>query len=180
MNKRVRVALAALIALAVAAAVLAIYMVGITDSSAAKSDFIGYWAAGHLLVHGQNPYDFQAVRALEIAAGRDPGEPVLMMRNPPVAFFVVLPFGWIGPKAGLIVWTFFLVGAIGAGQPLALGDQRPAGQPAQFFRIWICAGVACLMAGQTRDPAPSWDNALSSSFEGSPIPCRSCALAVRA
>jgi len=91
MNKRVRVALAALVALAGAALLLAIYMVGITDSSAADSDFISYWAAGHLLVHGQNPYDFQAVHALEIAAGRNPGEPVLMMRNPPVAFFMALP-----------------------------------------------------------------------------------------
>ncbi len=60
MNKRVRVALAALIAVAGAVLVLAIYMVGITDSSAAESDFISYWAAGHLLVRGQNPYDILA------------------------------------------------------------------------------------------------------------------------
>jgi hypothetical protein len=37
MNKRVRVTLAALIVLAGAVAILAIYMVGITDSSAAES-----------------------------------------------------------------------------------------------------------------------------------------------
>jgi hypothetical protein len=107
------VALQVLIASAVAAAVLAIYIVGTTGDSAAKCDFIGYWAAGHLLAHGQNPYDYQAVRALEIAAGRDPGVPMLVMRNPPVAFFMALPFGWIEPKAGLIVWTFFLIAVLG-------------------------------------------------------------------
>ena len=149
MSKRVRVALQVLIAIAAATAVLAIYMVGITDSSAAKSDFIGYWAAGQLLVHGQNPYDFQAVRALEIAAGRDPGVPVLVMRNPPVAFFVALPLGWIGAKAGLIVWTFFLVGLLGLASRLLW---KINGRPDSLFNLFgfgFAPAVACLMAGQT-------------------------------
>lgn len=148
MNKRVRVALAALIALAGAAAVLAIYMVGITDSSAAESDFISYWAAGHLLVHGQNPYDFQAVHALELAAGRNAGEPVLMMRNPPVAFFMALPWGWIGPKAGVIVWMFFLLGALGlASRSIWESNGRPD-TLLNFFGFGFAPALACLMAGQ--------------------------------
>jgi hypothetical protein len=148
MNKRVRVALAALIAVAGAVLVLAIYMVGITDSSAAESDFISYWAAGHLLVHGQNPYDIQAVHALEIAAGRNPGEPVLMMRNPPVAFFMALPFGWIGPKAGVIVWMFILLGALGLASRLLWEINGRPDSLLNFFGFGFAPSLACLMAGQ--------------------------------
>jgi hypothetical protein len=97
MNKRVRVALQVLIASAAAAAVLAIYMVGTTGDSAAKCDFIGYWAAGRLLAHGQNPYGYQAARALEIAAGRDPGVPMLVMRTP-VAFLWPCRLGGLDPR----------------------------------------------------------------------------------
>ena len=148
MNKRVRVALAELIALAGAAAVLAIYMASITDSSAAESDFISYWAAGHLLVHGQNPYDFQAVHALEIAAGRNPGEPVLMMRNPPVAFFMALPFAWMGPKAGVIVWMFFLLGVLGLASRLIWQINGRPDTLLNFFGFGFAPALACLMAGQ--------------------------------
>jgi hypothetical protein len=149
MNKRVRVALQVLIASAVAAAVLAIYIVGTTGDSAAKCDFIGYWAAGHLLAHGQNPYDYQAVRALEIAAGRDPGVPMLVMRNPPVAFFMALPFGWIEPKAGLIVWTFFLIAVLGLASRLLWKINGRPDSLLNLFGFGFPPAVACLMAGQT-------------------------------
>jgi len=147
-NKRVRVALAALIVLAGAATVLAIYMASLTDSSAAESDFISYWAAGHLLVHGQNPYDLQAVHALEIAAGRNPGEPVLVMRNPPVAFFMALPFAWRGPKAGVIVWMFFLLGALGLASRLIWQINGRPDTLLNYFGFGFASSLACLMAGQ--------------------------------
>ena len=147
-NKRVRVALAALITLAGATTVLAIYMASLTDNSAAESDFISYWAAGHLLIHGQNPYDLQAVHALEIAAGRNPGEPVLVMRNPPVAFFMALPFAWMGPKAGVIVWMFFLLGALGLASRLIWQINGRPDTLLNFFGFAFAPSLACLMAGQ--------------------------------
>ena len=149
MTKRVRVAMKILIALAAAAVVLAAYIIGFNDDSAAKTDFIGYWAAGHQLVRGQNPYDIQAVRALEVAAGRDPSVPMLVMRNPPLALFMALPLGWIGPKAGLILWDFFLIGTLGLASCLLW---RINGQPdslLNFFGFAFPPAVACLMAGQT-------------------------------
>jgi len=124
------------------------YVVGLTNKNAAERDFISYWATGQLLVHGQNPYDFQAVRKLELAQGRDPAEPLLMMRNPPVAFFVALPLGLASPKTALILWLLLLLG----GLSLAI------------FLIWIMQGrpesrwhlcgyvfapaLACFQAGQ--------------------------------
>jgi len=148
MTKRVRVALMALMVLAGAAAVLAIYMASLTDSSAAESDFISYWSAGHLMVHGQNPYDLRAVHALEIAAGRNPGEPVLVMRNPPVAFFMALPFAWMGPKAGVIVWMFFLLGALGLASRLIWQINGRPDTLLNFFGFGFAPSLACLMAGQ--------------------------------
>lgn len=148
LKKRVRVLAAALLTLAGAAVLLTVYIAGISDSNAAERDFISYWAAGHLLAHGQNPYDFQAVRALEIAAGRDPSEPALMMRNPPVAFFMALPLGWSRPKAGLIAWLFVLIGALGAASYLIW---RLNGRPDSLFNYFgfgFAPALACLMAGQ--------------------------------
>ena len=112
LKKPIRVLLAVLIAMAGASVVLAVYIANIDSSNAAERDFISYWAAGQQLVHGQNPYDIEAVRALETGAGRNPSEHVLMMRNPPVAFFMALPFGYMRPKTGLITWLIVLIGVL--------------------------------------------------------------------
>ena len=148
MNKRVRIVLAVLIGLAGAAVVLAIYIAGITDSSAAESDFISYWAAAHQLVHGANPYDLQAVRALETRAGRDPSEPVLVMRNPPSAFFMALPFAWCGPKTGVIAWMFMLLGALALASYLLWHLNGRPDSLFNFFGFGYAPALACLMAGQ--------------------------------
>jgi hypothetical protein len=146
--KRVRIALAVLITCAAASAVLAAYIAGITDRSTAGSDFISYWAAAHLLVHGQDPYDFQSVRALEVAVGRDPAEQVLLMRNPPLAFFMVVPFGWMGPKAGVIVWMFALIGALALVTYLLWQLNGKPDSLFNFLGFGFAPALACLMAGQ--------------------------------
>lgn len=112
MKKSLRVFAAACIVLAGAAAVFLVYDLNIDNTYAADRDFIAYWAAGQLLVHGQSPYDFQSVRALEVAAGQDPTIPIIMMRNPPDAFFMAYPLGFCSPKTGLIAWMFVMVGAL--------------------------------------------------------------------
>lgn len=149
MNSRVRKAIAVLITLAAIAAVFAAYMAGMTDRSVAGTDFISYWAAGHLLAHGQNPYDMQAVRSLEIAAGRDVGEPVLMMRNPPVAFLMALPFGWMAPKTGVILWMFFLIGALALASRLIWQINGRPNSLLNYLGFGFAPVLACLMARQT-------------------------------
>jgi len=148
LKKPMRIFAAASIVAAGVCLVLAQLVMELSDKSAAGRDFISYWAAGQLLVHGKNPYDFQAVRSLEAAAGRDPAKSLLMMRNPPVAFFVALPLGLVSPKTALIVWLFLLM----------------AGLSLSIFLIWIMEGrpdnryhllgyvfapaLACFQAGQ--------------------------------
>jgi hypothetical protein len=148
LKKRLRALLAMAMVVGGVAVVLAVYLGGISDSSAAESDFISYWAAGHLLAEGQSPYDFQSVRALEIAAGRNPSEPVLMMRNPPIAFFIALPFGRIGPKTGVIIWQFVLLAALGLASFVLWRINGSPDSLFNFLGFGFAPALACLMAGQ--------------------------------
>jgi hypothetical protein len=148
LKKSLRVLAASLIVLAGVCLLATVYVFGLSDKNAGERDFISYWAAGQQLVHGQNPYDFQAVRALELAAGRNPSELVLMMRNPPIAFFLVLPLGFAGPKTGLIAWLFTSIGALSLASFLMW---RLNGRPDSLFNYFgfgFAPVLACLMAGQ--------------------------------
>ncbi len=69
-------------------------------------DFVEYWSAGVVAGRGGNPYDPEALRALQIEAGRDPAKPdVVMMWNPPWTLVLVVPLGWMSPVAAHILWV---------------------------------------------------------------------------
>jgi hypothetical protein len=139
---------AVLITVAGVSVVLAVYAATLSNQDAAERDFIAYWAAGQLLAHGQNPYDFEEVRRLELGDGRDPAEPLLMMRNPPVALPLVLPLGFAGPKTMLIAWFFVLMGALLLAVWLVW---RLNGKPDNLYHLLALVyapALACLMAGQ--------------------------------
>ncbi len=125
-----------------------IYATGLSDKNASQRDFISYWAAGQQLAHGENPYDFAAVHNLERAAGREDNQPLLVMRNPPVAFFLALPLGLVGPKTGLILWSLVLLAFFSMSiWILWLIHGRP-GSRFHLFGYVFAPAVACLMAGQ--------------------------------
>jgi len=148
LKRLVRVFAVSLITLAGLGLVLAAYMVGLSNKNAAERDFISYWSAGQLIVHHQNPYDGPAVRALELAAGREPSVPTLIMRNPPVAFFLVVPLGFAAPKASLILWLLFLLAALLLASFLIW---RLHGKPDSLIHLLgfaFAPVLACLMAGQ--------------------------------
>jgi Glycosyltransferase family 87 len=148
LKKPVRVFAAAAIVAAGLCFVLALYILGLSDKNAAGRDFISYWATGQLLVHGRNPYDFQEVRSLELAEGRDPAEPLLMMRNPPVAFFVALPLGLVSPKTGLILWLFVLIGGLSLSILLIwILNGRPDNRY-HLLGFLFAPALACFQAGQ--------------------------------
>jgi Glycosyltransferase family 87 len=148
LKKSVRVFLAAAIVSAGVCFVLALYTLGLNDKNAAGRDFISYWATGQLLVHGGNPYDFQAVRSLELAEGRDPAEPLLMMRNPPMAFFLALPLGLVSPKTGLILWLFVLLGGLSLSILLIwILNGRPDSRY-HLLGYLFAPAIACFQAGQ--------------------------------
>lgn len=87
------------------------------------NDFIEYWSAGQLLRRGQNPYNFEALYAVEKKAGWVEERP-LVMWNPPwllVLLYPLLmpPFGvaatmWFGLSLGILLgctvltWCLFV------------------------------------------------------------------------
>lgn len=139
---------AAFIVIAGHCLVLGILAFGLTNKSAAKRDFISYWAAAHQLLNGSNPYDIEAVQNLESVTGGQDNQPLLVMRNPPVAFFLVLPLGLVAPKTGLILWLFVLLSCLSASIWLLW---LLNGRPDNRFHLMgyaFAPALACLMAGQ--------------------------------
>jgi len=78
---------------------------------AGSRDFVSYWAAGHELVHHANPYDRDAIAALEHSAGLT-AKAVLIMRNPPWALPLAYPLGFLGLRVAAILWTLLLLACL--------------------------------------------------------------------
>jgi hypothetical protein len=148
LKKPYRVVAAGAIVLAGVCFVLALYIFALSDKNAAERDFISYWATGQRLVHQQNPYDFAAVRALEQAQGREAHEPVLMMRNPPVAFFIAYPLGFFSPKTALILWLFLLLGGLGLAIFLIWRLNGSPPTRLHLLGFMFAPALACFQAGQ--------------------------------
>ena len=75
-------------------------------------DFVEYWAAARLTIEGKNPYDPAELLPLQVAAGRDTREAV-MMWNPPWALTVVLPLGFLPAREAQLLWLVLNLAALG-------------------------------------------------------------------
>ncbi len=132
-------------------------------------DFVEYWAAARLTLDGRNPYDPAELLPLQIAAGRDTDEAV-MMWNPPWALAVVLPLGLLPAREAQLLWLLAGVASVGfSGDRLWLlyGGSRErrwvgwllaggfvptlfalhAGQAGPFLLLGAVLFVACLRKG---------------------------------
>lgn len=130
--------------LAIGVCILAFAMSG---SNASNRDFVCYWAAGHQLVNHGNPYDGAAILRLERQAGFTDSRP-FFMRNPPIAFFMAWPLGFVGIRAGAVLWSLALVGALMISIRLLW---TMYGRPAdRMHLVGYCFApvLACLLAGQ--------------------------------
>lgn len=148
LTKSLRVFAASLIVLAGAAALFVVFFLNIDNKYVADRDFISYWAAGERLAHGQSPYDFQAVKALEVAEGRDPADPMFMMRNPPDAFFLALPLGFTEPRMSLIVWLFAMIGILLAASVMIWRLNGSPDSRIHLLGFAFAPVLTCLMSGQ--------------------------------
>jgi hypothetical protein len=118
-----------------------------TENNAAKRDYISYWAAGHQLLHFANPYDGDTILRIERSAGFLDDKP-FFMRNPPSAFFLALPLGFIGARSGAVLWSLALVAALmGSIRMLWNMHGRP---PDRLHLLGYCfpPTLACLLTGQ--------------------------------
>lgn len=144
----VRFLVAACIVVAGHLFVLGILTFGVTSRDVTERDFISYWAAGQQLMHGASPYDIEAVRNLERAEGGSKNQPLLVMRNPPVAFFLALPLGLVSPKIGLSLWLLVLLACLSISiWVLWLLNGRPDNRY-HLLGYAFAPVLVCLMAGQ--------------------------------
>ena len=112
-----------------------------------KNDYISYWAAAQLLHHHQNPYDFQSTFELERSAGWVRAG-ALMIRNPPLAFPLIAPLGFLDARQGSILWTLLVMGSL-VWSVHILWDLH--GRPPDRLHLisYVFApSLACLFAGQ--------------------------------
>jgi hypothetical protein len=99
-------------------------------------DFVEYWAAARLTLTGDNPYDPAKLLPLQLGAGRDTDEAV-MMWNPPWALAVVLPLGLLPAREAQLLWlavNLLAVGFCGGQLWQAFG-----GDPARRWVGWAAA-----------------------------------------
>jgi hypothetical protein len=137
--------IAALCMLAVGVCILSFAM---NSNTAANTDFISFWAAGQRLVHHENPYDGAAISRLEDAAGAH-FDPPLLMRNPPYAFFLVLPLGFVGVKIGAIVWSTAIIAALMASTRLLWMMHGRSESRQHMVAYCFPPTFVCLLNGQT-------------------------------
>jgi len=103
-----QLAIASVAGLALAFTILYIFAVPVAGKLSANRDFLSYWATGRQLVLHRNPYDRDAIWAIEHAAGLDP-RTVLIMRNPPWALPLAYPLGLLPLRLAGILWTLLLL-----------------------------------------------------------------------
>jgi len=101
-------------------------------------DFIEYWAAARLTLDGQNAYDPSLLFPLQVAAGRDTSEAV-MMWNPPWSLTAVLPLGLLPAREAQLLWLLVNLAAVGfAGDRLW---QLYGGRRDRRWLGWLIAGA---------------------------------------
>jgi len=117
-------------------------------NAAGSCDFVEYWAAGHQLVHHANPYDADAILRLEHAAGFPADEGALIMANPPWALPLVLPLGFLGPRAGLLLWSLLLLACLIASVRMVGVMHGCPKTPLNFLGYSFAPALSCLLIGQ--------------------------------
>jgi Glycosyltransferase family 87 len=97
MNKALRIVFIALLSL------IPIALITTMGSHTNNNDFIEYWSAGKLFVHGDNPYSPSLILAIEKSRGFTPNDPLIML-NPPWALPMVFPLGFLPAIPALVLW----------------------------------------------------------------------------
>ena len=115
-----------------------------------QRDSIQYWAAGRLFLHGQNPYDFDAVLELEKQQGYKENRP-LVLRTPPWSLFMVLPLGLFDAFWAWTLWIALSLGSLLLAMRLCW--KMYGGGVVQRDVFWAVGYTfapvpACLVAGQ--------------------------------
>lgn len=136
-----------LLAISVLALVIYAFAVVQTIGGQGERDIVPYWAAGQLLVRGEDPYDTTALLKLERSAGWKPAQPEIVL-NPPSIFFLLEPLGFVSVRAAAVLWLILLSASLAASiRMLWIVFGRPR---SQIYLLCLCFApvVTCLAAEQ--------------------------------
>jgi len=142
------VAIATVAGLAFAFTILYIFAGPVAGKLAANRDFLSYWATGRQLVHHANPYDRDAIWALEHSAGLD-ARTVLIMRNPPWALPIAYPLGFLPLRFAGILWTLLLLACLLISIRMLYQLHGSPPNRIHWLGFAFTPAIICLTMGQT-------------------------------
>lgn len=140
------IALVAGLALAVVS--LFFFAVPVIGNLAGSRDFVSYWATGRQLIHHANPYDRDAISALEHAAGLDV-RAVLIMRNPPWALPLAYPLGFLNLRVAAILWSLLLLACLLLSVRIVRQLYESPANHLHWLALSFTPALICLTMGQT-------------------------------
>ncbi|MFC2029554.1 glycosyltransferase family 87 protein [Chloroflexota bacterium] len=113
---RTKPARRALLVLAIASALIVLWLRGASYftsgwGSVGSNDYVEYWSAARLLLEGVDPYDPEAMLAMEESAGMPGPDPILMW-NPPWTLAVVLPLALLPFGLASAAWLLLQLALI--------------------------------------------------------------------
>jgi hypothetical protein len=121
----------------------------LSPSAPATRDYIFYWATGQQLAHHANPYDSAAITLLERSAGLPAQYSIGLMRNPPWALPLVYWLGFLGSRAGWILWSLLMLACLVTSVNLIwIIYGRPRNQRV-LLGYSFAPALLCLIFGQT-------------------------------
>jgi hypothetical protein len=146
-------AIAEFVVVGICTAALAITVVGICAAllgghAAGSRDFVEYWASGSLLAHHANPYAGDAVLALERSLGYPHDLPALIMWNPPPSLLLMLPLGFVGSRAGELLWSLLLLASLITSVRMVWIMHGRPNSLVNLLGYSFAPALVCLLAGQ--------------------------------
>ena len=134
--------------LALALTILFLFAVPVAGKLSASRDFVSYWATGQQLVRHANPYDRDAVAALEHSAGLTV-RAVLIMRNPPWALPLAYPLGFLPLRLAGILWSLVLLAWLLISVRMVRQLHGSPPNRIHWLGLAFTPGLICLTMGQT-------------------------------
>ncbi len=164
--------------LALALTILFLFAVPVAGKLSASRDFVSYWATGQQLVRHANPYDRDAVAALEHSAGLTV-KAVLIMRNPPWALPLAYPLGFLPLRLAGILWSLILLACLLISVRMVRELHGSPPNRIHWLGLAFTPGLICLTMGQTDALRAARIGPVSASSSVPPFRSRSGALALR-
>jgi len=109
-------------------------------------DFVEYWAAGVQLVHGQNPYDVDAIWKLEKSAG---SRFSVVLMNPPFIMSIVAPLGVLDSVAAARWWLLLqIVSCAASFLAIASAFKKTTAIMVSLLGLCFAPILICILIGQ--------------------------------